>query len=423
MDPKSDKKITALVVDDDTNIALALKIMLYDSFPCEKIDTAADGDAAWKLIQRNKYDLIISDWNMPNMNGMELLAQIRQDPRTISIPFLMLTARNNPESVLTALDMGVTEYIIKPFENADMVARIEKLLYGKTTRLPPKQQKDKPPENTGFDEKLISLKVIELIGKGEVCLPALPQVVFTIEEKLKNADVNVQDIAKLIEMDVGIASKFINVANSAFYRSAKEYKTLEEAVMRIGIQQTRQLILLISNKSMFELKERRFRENSEALYLHALACGKISKMLAEHLAEPNPHDYFLLGMFHDIGKLLVLTALSSLSRETESIDVASCMSIMDALHTKAGFMLLSRWEFPPIFSHVAFHHDDISAIENPARELLIVYYANLFSRELGFSLKEPDVRQAANLLNLPSDVFNDVGTEVKKYMETFSSMF
>ena len=82
------------------------------------VDEASHGEEALKMLHQKKYGLVISDWNMEPMTGLELLRQVRGNDQLKSVPFIMVTAESKPENVMTAKQAGVSNYIVKPF-NAD----------------------------------------------------------------------------------------------------------------------------------------------------------------------------------------------------------------------------------------------------------------------------------------------------------------
>ncbi len=119
------KKI--LIAEDDYAISLAIKTIASTSCECE-LTMVKDGESAWQAVQAQEFDLIISDWNMPSMTGEELLKNVRETDRLASIPFLMLTARSDKDSVLDAINAGVTEYMHKPFDRQVLIAKIQAML-------------------------------------------------------------------------------------------------------------------------------------------------------------------------------------------------------------------------------------------------------------------------------------------------------
>lgn len=115
-----------LIAEDEENIALALKAIISKVLPLASINVVKNGREALNTITVTKYQLIISDWNMPVMSGLELLSAIREKKSTMHTPFLMLTARGDKQSVISAAKHGVTEYIAKPFDKQDVIDKVYK---------------------------------------------------------------------------------------------------------------------------------------------------------------------------------------------------------------------------------------------------------------------------------------------------------
>lgn len=90
----------------------------------DRVYTAADGREAIALLEREEVDIIISDWNMPEVSGDELLLHVRRHPRYRDTPFIMATTNNQRDFIITALQLGVTQYIIKPFTAVDFERKI-----------------------------------------------------------------------------------------------------------------------------------------------------------------------------------------------------------------------------------------------------------------------------------------------------------
>jgi putative nucleotidyltransferase with HDIG domain len=422
---KDNKKIKVLVAEDDEK-SLKLLTVLLESYGYA-FDTAENGLEAWEKIQKNDYDLILSDWNMPRLDGNQLLKNVRENGKTNKTPFLMVTARTDVGSIGLALKAGVTEYVIKPFDQQTLYRKIEKLLKKQPEKAQETKKSLKSTEEKSLDRKSVSLKVMELIGQGKVSIPAMPQVVFEVEKIIKKEDVNLHDLAEIVAMDAGIASKLIGVSNSVAYRGLKECANVEEAVGRIGMKETKQLVNLIANRNMFALKDRRFEVTIQDLYVHSVAVGATGQLLAKHLNIPEPDKIYLMGLLHDIGKLLVLQVLSELTKDMLVIDQTFFEGIMNELHNKVGAMLLARWSFSPLFSSVAMNHQDITAVENPEKELLIVHFANIFVRELAFSLKKEIEKnilmsESAVLLGLNAEMLEKVAAEVKVHVEKITSI-
>jgi len=109
-----DTSIKVLVVDDFATMRRIIKNLLKQ-LGFTTMDEAEDGMKALQKLKSEHFDLVISDWNMPNMTGIELLQAVRADDGLKKTPFLMVTAEADKENVLLAIKMGVNNYIVKPF--------------------------------------------------------------------------------------------------------------------------------------------------------------------------------------------------------------------------------------------------------------------------------------------------------------------
>jgi len=109
-----DKSMNVLVVDDYKTMVRIIRGLL-EQLGFRNIDDASDGGAALEKIRHGNYGLILSDWNMAPMTGYDLLRAVRAEPRTKSVPFVMVTAEVKAENVVLARQAGVSNYIIKPF--------------------------------------------------------------------------------------------------------------------------------------------------------------------------------------------------------------------------------------------------------------------------------------------------------------------
>ncbi|MEJ5377171.1 MAG: chemotaxis response regulator CheY [bacterium] len=113
-----------LVVDDFSTMRRIVKGILK-RLGYREIDEAEDGQMALKRLKEARYQLIICDWNMPVMTGLDLLKAVRSDEELKSIPFLMVTAEAKKENILEAIQAGVSNYIVKPFTEEVLSKKLE----------------------------------------------------------------------------------------------------------------------------------------------------------------------------------------------------------------------------------------------------------------------------------------------------------
>lgn len=118
--------LRVLVVDDFPTMRRIVKNLLKQ-IGFENIDEAEDGMQALQKLKTGQYGLVVSDWNMPNMEGIDLIRKIRQDPNLKDTPFLMVTAEAEKEKVIEAIKAGVDNYIVKPFTAEVLKEKLEKI--------------------------------------------------------------------------------------------------------------------------------------------------------------------------------------------------------------------------------------------------------------------------------------------------------
>jgi len=122
-----EKNIKILVVDDFATMRKVVRNLLKQA-GYENIVEAEDGVTALRVLKSQKVDFIISDWNMPNMTGIELLKAVRADDDMAKMPFLMVTAEALQDNVIAAVKAGVSNYIVKPFTSEILNEKIVKIM-------------------------------------------------------------------------------------------------------------------------------------------------------------------------------------------------------------------------------------------------------------------------------------------------------
>lgn len=119
-----DHEMKVLVVDDyKTMIRIITNLLKQIGF--KDIQDASDGSAALTKLRKDSFGLVVSDWNMEPMTGLELLREVRSDDELKKMPFLMVTAESKTENVIAAKEAGVDNYIVKPFNAETLKGKIE----------------------------------------------------------------------------------------------------------------------------------------------------------------------------------------------------------------------------------------------------------------------------------------------------------
>lgn len=122
-----DSNLRILIVDDYSTMLRILRNLLRQ-LNFENVDEAADGAEALQKLRTGNFGLVISDWNMVPVTGIDLLRQVRSDAKLKSLPFIMVTAESKTENIIVAKQAGVSNYIVKPFNAATLKTKMESVL-------------------------------------------------------------------------------------------------------------------------------------------------------------------------------------------------------------------------------------------------------------------------------------------------------
>jgi len=121
-------KVNVLVVDDAPFIRDLVRKCLRNAFPGMVIEDAVNGRKAMAMLGKEQFDLVLCDWEMPEMSGLELLTWCRQQPEMKDLQFVMVTSRGDKENVIQAIQAGVSDFVGKPFTNEQLLTKVKKAL-------------------------------------------------------------------------------------------------------------------------------------------------------------------------------------------------------------------------------------------------------------------------------------------------------
>jgi len=121
-----DKSLKILVVDDFPTMRRIVRNLLKD-LGFENVDEAEDGVVGLEKLRNGNYQLVVSDWNMPNLDGLSMLQQIRADSALSGLPVLMVTAESKKENIVAAAQAGANGYVVKPFTAATLEEKLNKI--------------------------------------------------------------------------------------------------------------------------------------------------------------------------------------------------------------------------------------------------------------------------------------------------------
>ncbi|MBK8174441.1 MAG: response regulator [Rhodospirillales bacterium] len=122
-----DRNIPILIVDDYKTMLRIIRNLLRQ-LDFQNVEEAGDGASALQMMESHDFGLVISDWNMEPMTGLQLLREVRKSAKLKNVPFIMITAESKTENVMAAKEAGVSNYIVKPFNAETLKAKISSVL-------------------------------------------------------------------------------------------------------------------------------------------------------------------------------------------------------------------------------------------------------------------------------------------------------
>jgi HD-GYP domain-containing protein (c-di-GMP phosphodiesterase class II) len=274
----------------------------------------------------------------------------------------------------------------------------------------------------------VILQIINKYKKDEIELPVLSRVVQEIQSVMNNPTTTVDQLAAIIERDAVISVRLIAVANSPVYRGAGRVGTVRDAIPRVGVKETHSIVTTISNKSIYDAKDKKFKSIMENLWLHSLASGYIARALSKELKLGEPELYYFLGLVHDIGKVLLLKTFSDLHAKNESLDTGEIMAAISEAHTSFGGAILRKWGYSEALVRIPLLHEGPDFRRDMDKEILAINLASNIADNIGYGLKEdrcadPSKIASAKLLDADLGMIEDISQDVKKLMEEAAQVF
>ncbi len=269
--------------------------------------------------------------------------------------------------------------------------------------------------------------IIKKAAAGQIILPVLPKIVREIETLFRQPDTTIEDLAKVIERDVVISVKVLATANSSFYRTGSQIKTIRETIPRLGFKETRNLVLTIANKSLYQVKNRVFKQYFEKLWKHSLVSAHCAKSIAEAKGYKNSELFYTAGLFHDIGKTVLFRFLSDVFPKKSPFSEDDVIIAAERYSNKMGNIVLKHWGFPVRFvSAITTPHSQ--NVKDGANKIsLAIDTANVLARNMGYDFLDEPVEllevDSVKLLNIKFQTLNGIMGHVKTMMDSSKTVF
>jgi putative nucleotidyltransferase with HDIG domain len=351
-----------LFVDDEPMVLQGLQRLLRAFRNEWDMAFVAGGQEALAQLAEHPFDIIVSDMRMPGMNGAELLKEVmRQYPAMVRI---VLSGHADRELVTQCVGVA-HQYISKPCEPEQLKAMIRNACL--------------------LSSRLMDEGVRKVIG-GIDSLPSVPELYLQLKAALKDEDVDARALGAIIKRDIGMTAKILKLVNSSFFGLRRVLSDAEEAVIYLGIDTIKSLVL---SDSIFEQSkpfETRFFNLSD-LWHHSMTVAAGAKAIAqaEGLPQAAQEEAFVGGILHDVGVLILASNFRETYDKTVELVITEKLTIPTAeqelfgvTHAEVGAYLLGLWGLPaPILNIVGLHHRVHLQVENSMTPLIAVHAADV----------------------------------------------
>lgn len=363
---EANKKRRILFVDDEQLVLKGLQRMLRSMRHEWEMCFVTSGQAALELIRKEPFDAVVTDMQMPAMNGVQLLAEVMKDyPDIVRI---ILSGQIDQKMILKTV-RSAHQHLSKPCD-ADLM----KSTLAQTFAL----------------RDLLADETIKKIVSRIESLSSLPSLYLEIMEELQSANTSFKKIGGIISKDVGMTAKILQMVNSAFFGLRRQISSPQDAVSYLGFDTVKSLVLSAKIFSQFDQKKMP-GFSLDDLWNHSMLTGTFAKIVAqlEDQTKKTIDDSYIVGLLHDLGKLVLAQNLSDLYQKTinEAFNTKQCLwqvehELLGATHAEIAAYLMGLWGFKyPIVEAIAFHHTPHKC-DTKMGILTILHSANALAHEV-----------------------------------------
>ena len=354
-----------LFVDDEANVLSGLRRMLRGQRKEWEMQFAGGGTEALSAMERETFDVIVSDMRMPGMDGAELLTRVSElYPNTVR---LILSGQSEHEKIFRAIGPA-HQFMSKPCDPDVLISTIQRAC--------------------GLNGQLRDEALKNLTSQVS-SLPSLPRVYRQLVEELESDDASMDRVGEMIGSDIAMTAKVMQLVNSSFFGLPQHVTCPKHAVSLLGLNIIRPIVLTANVFSQYE--DQRIEGFSlEQSIQHSLAVATVARSIADSETSDDHvvDDAFIAGMLHDIGKLILAANMADDYAESLSIAKSEHLPLWKAekqvfgtTHAEIGAHLLGLWGLPnPIVEAVAYHHRPGDACSSGFTPLAAVHVADVLQQ-------------------------------------------
>lgn len=364
--------IRVLFVDDEEDVLEGLENRLRRFRKRWKMSFSVGAHAALETLEADRHDVLVTDMKMPGMDGAELLKQVSE--RFPHMTRIVLSGQTDKEQVLQALPLA-HDYLSKPCEVERLETAVQRGLNLQTV--------------------LGSAPVLAVIS-GIQRLPTVPRLFMALQALMDKESTSAADVADVVERDVSMTARILQVANSGFIGLGREVTAAREAVAYLGLNVVRSLVLMIELAEGNSDPAAPKGFSLEHLYSHSLQTAQLAARLLADAEQAR--TAFSAGLLHDIGSLVLATHLpdfwdlagSSGATETTIPRHQAEAAAHGFTHAEVGGALLTLWGLPySVVEGVTYHHTPEKSAESQFGVVAAVHVADRLVHENEYLRQQP----------------------------------
>jgi len=324
------------------------------------------------LLDATPFDVVVSDIAMPGMDGAALMKTICE--RYPAIVRIVLAAPPEMDDALRAVPMA-HQFLLKPCDPNMLRVAVER-----ATRL----------------SNILSNKLLANLVGSVKDLPVLPRTYQALRQKLAEPEACIRDVVHIVEQDVAISAKILQLVNSAFFGLPREVSSVRSAVGFLGIEMVQNLVLSAGVFTVFDKLVQLPGFSCEELQAHSQLTAKIAGQIP---ASAHVRGVAVVaGMLHDVGKLVPATrAPAHFNRALEGAEAEKLplyvveTELIGVSHAEVGAYLLGIWGLPsPVVEAVAHHHHPARVPQDSLDAVGIVYISNILAHQVADAAPTPE---------------------------------
>ncbi|MEP1214707.1 MAG: HDOD domain-containing protein [Marinobacter sp.] len=211
-------------------------------------------------------------------------------------------------------------------------------------------------DDDSSEEHHLLMEFYAELRSNQLSLPSVPDVAWKVRRTVDREDSTADQVASAISADPSMAAKLVRACNSPLYRGFSDVRNVREAVVRLGMRTTRQLVTVFSMREVFKTKQASLQKEMDRLWRHSREMAALCWVLADSATSINPEEALLAGLLHDIGVVPVLVQAEH--HVNLFADQANLEHAIGELRADVGTAILESWSFPASFLEATRHAED-----------------------------------------------------------------